>query len=71
MSQINIITLRKKYLGKTIKIVDMEGETCYNNRYGTVTHVDDLGQLHGTWGGCAVLPELDTFIIIEKEKPNV
>lgn len=66
-----IIALRKKYLGKTIKILDMKGEMCYNNKCGVVTHVDDIGQLHGTWGGCAVLPELDSFVIVTKEESNV
>ena len=62
--------LRKKYLGKTIKILDMKGEMCYNNKCGVVQHVDDIGQLHGSWGGCAILPELDSFTIITKEDTN-
>lgn len=59
--------LREKYLGKRVKILDMVGEMCYNNKGGTVTHVDDAGQLHGTWGGCAILPEVDRFEIIKED----
>lgn len=33
----------------------------YNGREGVVTYVDGLGQLHGTWGGLALIPELDEF----------
>ena len=36
------------------------GEPQYTNREGVVTHIDDAGQIHGTWGGCAVIPEIAT-----------
>ena len=44
----------------TIKIIKMDGEPQYTNREGVVTHIDDAGQIHGTWGGCAVIPEIAT-----------
>lgn len=56
-----------KYLGKTIKIIDMSGEARYNGRTGVVERVDDIGQLHGSWGGLAVIPGEDRFIIQEEE----
>ena len=31
-----------------------------------VTHIDDAGQIHGTWGGCTVIPEVDTYIIVKR-----
>lgn len=31
---------------------------------GTVEHVDDIGQIHGSWGGLAVQPENDTYEIL-------
>jgi hypothetical protein len=37
---------------------DMEG------REGEVTHIDDGGQLHGTWGGLALIPGVDRFVIL-------
>jgi hypothetical protein len=44
----------------TIKIIKMEGEPQYTNREGVVTHIADAGQIHGTWGGCAIIPEIAT-----------
>ena len=52
-------------IGDTVKIIKMEGELEYTNREGVVTHIDDAGQIHGTWGGCAIITEVDEFIIIE------
>ena len=52
-------------IGDTVKIIKMEGEPQYTNREGVVTHIDDAGQIHGTWGGCALIPEVDEFIILE------
>ena len=43
----------------------MDGEPQYTNREGVVTHIDDAGQIHRTWGGCAVIPEVDTYIILQ------
>lgn len=53
-------------IGDKIKIVCMEGEPHYNGRIGVVELIDDLGQLHGTWGFLAVQPERDTIEIIEE-----
>ena len=55
-------------IGDTIKIIKMEGEPQYINREGIVTHIDDVGQIHGTWGGCALIPEIDTFITIHDDE---
>jgi len=56
----------KVKIGDTIKIIKMEGEPQYTDREGVVTHIDDAGQIHGTWGGCAVILEVDTYIILKK-----
>jgi hypothetical protein len=32
----------------------MEGEPQYTDREGVVTHIDDAGQIHGTWGGAVL-----------------
>jgi hypothetical protein len=52
-------------IGDRIKIIHMEGEPRYKDREGTVTYIDDAGQIHGTWGGCAIVSEVDEFIILE------
>ncbi len=44
----------------------MQNEPNYYNRVGKVTFIDDLNQVHGTWGGCAIIPNVDKFIIIKK-----
>lgn len=51
-------------VGDKIRIISMDGEPRYSGAEGIITHIDSAGQLHGTWGGCAVLPECDTFEII-------
>ncbi len=48
-------------VGDTIRIIDMAGEPQYAGRIGKVTHIDDLGQIHGTWGGCAIIKEEDLY----------
>lgn len=51
-------------VGKTIQIIEMNGEPSYTGVIGVVEYEDDLGQLYGTWGGCAVIPEEDNIRII-------
>lgn len=41
------------------------GARRYNGKEGTVQSIDDQGQLHGTWGGLAVIPDEDSFEIIK------
>ena len=54
-------------VGDGIKIVKLEDPYAldtYNGRQGIVEHIDSIGQLHGTWGGLAVIPGEDEFEII-------
>lgn len=51
-------------IGDKIKIISMQGEPDYTGRTGVVMRIDSIGQLHGTWGGLAIIPEEDTFQII-------
>lgn len=51
-------------VGDTIRIIDMSGEPHYCGRVGEVTRIDDMGQLHGTWGGLAVIPGVDVFEVV-------
>lgn len=46
----------------------MQNEPNYTNRIGVITHIDDAGQLHGNWGGLAVIPEVDQYTILKKEE---
>lgn len=61
--------MEKVKIGDSIKVIKMEGEPDYSNRVGTVTAIDGIGQLHGTWGGLAIIPEKDTYEIL-KENNN-
>ena len=40
--------------GDKVRIVEMMGEPRYSGREGIVETIDDAGQVHGTWGGCAL-----------------
>ena len=51
-------------VGTHIKIITMTGEPSYTGKVGKITEIDDAGQLHGTWGGLAVIPGDDTFEIV-------
>ena len=52
--------------GDTIKIIEMQGEPHYSGRSGEVDHIDAMGQIHGSWGGLAVIPETDKIEIIKR-----
>ena len=53
-------------IGDRIKIISMKDEPHYNDREGVVTHIDDAGQVHGTWGGCAIIPKIDTYVVLKR-----
>lgn len=55
-------------IGDRIRILFMEGEPQYEGREGIIKSIDSMGQLHGTWGGLAVIPEKDAFEIIQLKK---
>lgn len=55
-------------VGDYIRIEHMDGEPEYTGREGTITKIDDAGQLHGTWGGLAVIPGADSFTIVVEKK---
>lgn len=63
--------MRKVKIGDTIRIIkmyDADGSDIqaakYAGRTGTVEFIDSIGQLHGTWGGLAIIPEVDEFQIV-------
>lgn len=51
-------------VGDRIRIIRMDGEPQYSGKTGTVDLIDDAGQAFGTWGGCAVIPGVDEFVLI-------
>lgn len=48
-------------VGDAVHIFEMVGEPQYTDAEGVVEFIDDIGQLHGTWGGCAIDPRIDSF----------
>ena len=63
--------MKKVKIGNTIRIIRMSDDggkdlqaRMYNGRSGVVEHIDSIGQLHGTWGGLAVIPEVDEIEVI-------
>lgn len=63
---------RTEYLGihkgDTIRITRLDDPytpESYVGREGVVEHIDDAGQLHGTWGGLAVIPGVDGVQIVK------
>ena len=51
-------------IGTYIKIAKMKDEHAYDGKIGKVVLIDDANQIHGTWGGCALIPEVDIFIVL-------
>ncbi len=53
-------------IGMKIKIIEMKDEPMYSNKVGIIKRIDDLGQLHGTWGSLAIIPQIDKIEIIKE-----
>lgn len=58
----------KAQVGDTIRIISLDDpyNHSYPGRIGVVESIDSMGQLHGTWGGLAIIPEVDTFTITKR-----
>lgn len=54
-------------IGDVIKIINMKDEPQYTGKTGIVKKIDDTGQIHGTWGGCAIIPNIDEYLILEEK----
>ena len=54
-------------VGDIIHIYTMFGESHYKGREGVVTYIDDMHQIHGTWGTLALHFDDDWEIISSNE----
>ena len=54
-------------MGDVIKIIKMKDEPQYTGKTGIVEKIDDAGQIDGTWGGCAIIPNIDEYLILEEK----
>ena len=64
--------MKKVKIGDTIRIIRMNDDggkdlqaRMHDGRSGVVEHIDSIGQLHGTWGGLAVIPGVDEIEVKE------
>ena len=64
----NELVMDKINIGDTILIVRMDDDggkdlqaKSYDGKTGFVESIDSLGQIHGTWGGLALIPGKDEF----------
>lgn len=52
-------------IGDRIHINHLLGEdNSYDGKEGYIEYIDSEGQLFGTWGGIAVVPYVDDFVIM-------
>lgn len=51
-------------VGDKIRIINMKDEPHYVGREGVIDFIDSIGQIHGTWGGCALIPGVDEYEIV-------
>ena len=54
-------------IGDVIHIYHMFGEPKYKDREGVVKFIDDMNQIHGSWGGLALHFDDDWEIINSKD----
>lgn len=61
--------MEKVKIGDAIRIIRMDDDggkdtqaAACAGRTGTVEHIDSIGQLHGTWGGLALIPGVDEYV---------
>ena len=55
----------KYEVGMIIFIIHIPNEDeDYFGKVGVIEHIDDLGQLHGSWGGLALIPNVDEFVVV-------
>lgn len=52
-------------IGDKIRILHMDGEPHYAGKEGVVEHIDDRGQIHLDTCGCAIIPGIDIYEVIE------
>lgn len=55
-------------VGDTIRITKLDDpyDHSYVGREGVVEFIDSMDQIHGSWGGLALIPGEDDFIVIKR-----
>ena len=52
-------------VGYKFLIILLDGEPQYSGKTGVVEVIDDIGQIHGSWEGCALIPGVDEYEVVE------
>lgn len=60
----------KFVVGQWIRIDEMYDEPNYNGLDGIIEHIDGIGQLHGSWGSLAIIPEVDKLTVLKDVLEN-
>ena len=57
-------------VGTLVQIVQLKDEPVapLYGRTGIVEFIDDAGQIHGTWGSLAILPDVDNWLVLKNDK---
>lgn len=67
--------MAKAKIGDKIVIKRFKGDepsaADYIGKTGVVESIDDIGQIHGTWGGLGLLPEDDYEVLAEGETVHI
>lgn len=51
--------------GMKVRIIHLDSEdNRYDGKEGIIEYIDGIGQLHGSWGDLAIIPEIDKFELI-------
>ena len=55
-------------IGDTIRITKLDDpyDNTYVGREGVVEYIDSMSQIHGTWGGLAIIPGEDDFVVTKR-----
>ena len=56
-----ILTRTNAKVGDLVRIIQMKNHPQFNGKYGTVTEIDKVGMLHGTWGETPICPSNDEY----------
>ena len=52
--------------GMKVRIIHLDGEdNRYDGKEGVIEYIDAIGQLHGSWGGLAIIPDVDEFELVD------
>jgi hypothetical protein len=61
----------KLLIGYAVNIYNMADEPDFKYLSGQISSIDDIGQVHGSWGSLAIIPEVDNFEVSFTIRPAI